>query len=69
MVFLVDIVCVFFMSSLSKLSFVSVVFVFNDSLNDLAPVPEIQLSCYQLNRRRCENVQRVMYYFGLYFLN
>ena len=36
--------CVFLLSLLLRLSFVSVVFDFNDSLNDVVPVSLIQLS-------------------------
>ena len=42
---LMDVFCVFFLlSSLHRLSSVSVVFDFNDSLNDVAPVSPILLS-------------------------
>ena len=40
-----DVFCVvFLLYSHSRLSFVSVVFDFNDSLNDVAPVPPISLT-------------------------
>ena len=44
---LMDVFCVFFPSSLLlKLSFVSVVFDFNDSLNDVAPASPIQIPVF-----------------------
>ena len=45
MILLVDVLCVFFLlSSQLRLSVVSVVFDFNDSLNDVAPVSPMLLS-------------------------
>ena len=39
-----DVICVFFLlSSLVRLSFMSVVFVFSKSLNDVAPLSPMQL--------------------------
>ena len=43
---LMYVLCVFLLSSLLRLSSVSVVFDFNDSLNDVAPVSPILLSVY-----------------------
>ena len=48
-----------FLSSPLKLSFVSVVFDFNDSLNDVAPVPPILLSVYVLRNEKSELLMSV----------
>ena len=47
--------CVFFLlSSLSRLSFLSVVFDFNDSLNDVAPVSPMSLPVYEKRKGKSD---------------
>ena len=48
-----DVICVLFLlSSPLSLSFVSVVFDFSASLNDVAPVYPIQLSVYMMKKEK-----------------
>ena len=55
-----DVFCVFFLlSSLSKLSFVSVVFDVNASLNDVAPVSSILLSVDLFFQTRHKTTSRI----------
>ena len=54
----------FFLSSQLRSSFMSVVFDFNDSLNDVAPVSPILLS---VDVRRKEKSELLMDAFGVFF--
>ena len=65
--------CVFFLlSSPNILSSVSVVFDFNDSLNDVAPVSPMLLSVVKKRKRKSEllmDIFRVPFFFCLHFLD
>ena len=57
----------FLLSSLSRLSFVSVVFDFSDSLNDIAPVAPISLSVDVMRKDKDELLMDVFCVFFFWF--
>ena len=61
---LMDVFCIFLLSSQPRLSSVSVVFDFSVSLNDVVPIYPILLSVHMNEKEKSE---MLMYVFGVFF--